>query len=40
MLVSDKIFESKGKYYMGPCALIENKKLILIKMMTAKKVFL
>lgn len=22
MLVSDKIFDSKGKYYMGPCALI------------------
>lgn len=38
MLITDKIFDSKGKYYMGACALVEKKVLVLIKMMTAKKV--
>lgn len=38
MLITDKIFDSKGKYYMGACALVERKVLVLIKMMTAKKV--
>ncbi len=40
MLITDKIFDSKGKYYMGACALVEKKILILLKMMTAKDVFL
>lgn len=40
MLITDKIFDSKGKYYMGACALVEKKILILIKMMTAKSVLL
>lgn len=40
MLITDKIFDSKGKYYMGACALVEKKILILLKMMTAKVVML
>lgn len=40
MLISDKIFDSKSKYYMGACALVLKKQLILIRMITAKKVML
>lgn len=38
MLITDKIFDSKGKYYMSACALVEKKVMILLKMMTVKNV--
>lgn len=38
MLITDKIFDSKGKYYMGACALVEKKVLVLLKMMSIKNV--
>ena len=38
MLICDKIFETKGRYYIGACAMVEKKVLILIKMMSRRKV--
>ena len=38
MLICDKIFETKGRYYIGACALVEKKALILIKMMSRRKI--
>lgn len=38
MVIAQSIFSTKGRYYINECALIEKKMMILIKMMTHKKV--